>query len=61
MIHSQHVDKIDSTSGEMKLEGFLSLGGAHSKVSFLHAMDARHVTDHSPHDYRHISSFVSNF
>lgn len=32
MTCQQHVEEISSTSGEMKLEGFISLDGAHSKV-----------------------------
>ncbi|KAJ7734007.1 hypothetical protein DFH07DRAFT_130235 [Mycena maculata] len=30
---AQHVDEIDETSGELRLEGFISLDGAHSKAS----------------------------
>lgn len=34
--HAQHVEEIDLMSGELKLQGFISLNGAHSKASTIY-------------------------
>ena len=38
----QHVDEINETSGNMTLEGFISLDGAHSKVEYCILVRGKH-------------------